>query len=110
MDRLAVGFVADHEGLVDQDAATVEQGTDIRQPGPPQVIGDDDAGEALAGKRPVATLQVKLPRRYPGQPMQSGNCREIPVNRNDLITPRRQQARVTAAATGEIKYLTARRN
>jgi hypothetical protein len=42
--------------------------------------------------------------------MQSGNCREIPVDRNDLITPRRQQARVTAAATGEIKYLTARRN
>jgi len=57
-----------HLRLIDQDTAAGEHGANIRQSRPPQVIGDDDAGEALAGERPVAAFQIELQRGYPGHP------------------------------------------
>jgi hypothetical protein len=59
--RPAEFFVPDHERLVEQDAALLERGREMRKQRPVQVVGNDYGGKALTGERPgIAVLQIGL--------------------------------------------------
>ncbi len=83
-------FVADGEGFVEQNAAGRQGAGQGRQKRPMQVIRNDDAGEKLAGQRPIRGVRragfeidgANLGARIVDQ---IGESRNIPIDRQHVM-------------------------
>ena len=101
-------FIAEREGLVNQEAAGRHGGNDRGQKRAVKVVGDHHAGEAARPQRPAArAFEVGAERRDLGSGGELAELPNVPVDRQHRMTMRRQQGGVPAGSAGEIEGLAA---